>query len=163
MRDPGARTGVGTAGAAGEASEPVTAASAAEGRPVDTRFLTFFSTWSLPKAVMVGAFVAWGLWSGLRAGVDEAPPDLANPFLAIPMFFAVWTWLSRDRRRFPEAAGHYGGLALFMVWPLLLPFYALETRGWRRTMAGALFTLASWYLAFLVGVVVEIVRAGGGG
>lgn len=56
------------------------------------------------------------------------------PLSALLVYLAVWNWISRDHRAYPGVLSRYGGVGFFLLWPLLVPFYLVETRGWKRAL-----------------------------
>ena len=115
-------------------------------------FLSFFRHWELPK-LMAFSWSIWFFWAGVLANVDAPSPEWIGPALGLLGFLGVWVWLRNDQRRFPEVASHYRSLAWFAAWPVLLPFYVAETRGWRRVAAGVVCALFFAAGGLLVGAV----------
>lgn len=101
--------------------------------PRDPNAVGFWRSWPSSKVLV---FVAIGLLM-LPIGVGGT-----SVFPALIMYLFVWNWISRDHRNYPGVLSRYGGVAFFLAWPVLVPFYLLETRGWKRTAASVLAVLA---------------------
>lgn len=111
----------------------------------------FWRHWPPPKALL---FLALGLiFFSVASGLGEwATGRLA----ALALYLFVWNWIANDRRLFPEAASQYQGLALVILWPLLLPVYLVQTRGWRRGLVGVGAAIATLTAATLLGLVIPL-------
>lgn len=106
---------------------------------------------TMPRTVVYAALAFAQFHSTIAPVLSQTRSSALGPLL---LFVAVWLWLDRDRRHFPEVAARYDGLALAVLWPVLMPLYHAETRGPKRTLArlglGMGVVLLSTALAILV-------------
>ncbi len=103
----------------------------------------FWRHWPVAK-VLVFASIALGLLRQALGG--------PGAFGALVVYLAVWNWISRDHRNHPGVLSKYGGAGFFVLWPLLVTFYLIETRGWKR---------AATAMAAVVGIAVISAIVGG--
>jgi len=111
----------------------------------------FWRNWPTPKALL---FVAFGLI--FFAASSGTGGWAAERLTALALFLFVWNWIADDRRRFPEAASQYQGLALVLLWPIAMPVYLVQTRGWRRALVGVMAVVATVVAATSLGAVVPL-------
>jgi hypothetical protein len=139
-----------------------TAQMAETGERLNPRgFWTFWTSWTLPKAMLFGWFALWRFATLLYYGMGVESPDWWGPIVTVVTFLFVWNWLFNDSQRFPEIASHYGGFGLYILWPLVLPMYMVETRGWRRTFGALFFSAVLWVALALVGAAAVTLLGGG--
>ena len=96
-----------------------------------------------------GVCFAMALTYGLLGTTPN--PSLAT-LLSIGPSIGVAMWLVRDSRQHGIATVHDAGFLFYLSWPLLVPWYALKTRGkagW--ALAARLYALA---LAGILGILV---------
>ena len=122
-------------------------------RPLSPAFTSFWFDWTVLKAMVFMWLAVWGFGTPFYETVGLSAADWWEPAATLVMFLCVWAWLLNDGRRFKEVASTYGGLALYILWPLLLPFYLVQTRGWRRASAALVCGVAVWIGSSLVGAV----------
>jgi len=108
-------------------------------------------------AVMTSIFCAAA--SALYVIADAQPSPIVEWFSLAGPTLAVILWLERDAARTGVGSVHDLGFLLCYGWPIVLPWYALKTRGragWSLMLL--LYTLAwSAYLGALVGLLCRFV------
>ncbi len=95
---------------------------------------TRFPRVPLAAGLLTGAMAAWYGFVGM-----EPSGGVSLGFSLLP-FAAVAVWFDTDaRRRGRRAVTHDYGLLAWIVWPVYVPWYAVQTRGrsrgWRLTLA----------------------------
>ena len=74
--------------------------------------------------------------------------------LSFGPLLAVILWLQKDARRTGVGSVHDWGYFLLLAWPVVIPWYALKTRGrsgWRLT-AGLFVLILSAYISAVAAV-----------
>jgi hypothetical protein len=124
-------------------TESVVAVAAAGGRSLEF--------WRTASGRLLGFWAAIGFVNGVYWGLRLETPEWFGGLSGLGLFLGVCMWLAGDRSRHRAIAEQYGGFGLFVLWPLLLPFYYVQTRGWRRMMRVLILTLITWPGACLIG------------
>lgn len=109
---------------------------------------TFTAHWPLHKVLVLAAL---GL---ICLGVQFDSGWAAGPIGSALLILYVWNWAYHDRFRFRDVAAQYEGIGLVVLWPILLPIYLVESRGWRRALAGLGSTILLTIVATVVGVAI---------
>lgn len=102
----------------------------------------FWRHWPLHKILVLAALTLSALPMGL--GARRGAPGLI-------IYLFVWNWIAHDRPRHPDAVSRYRGLAFFLLWPVLIVSYLVETRGWKRALIGLSVAWAAALAGFLMG------------
>lgn len=92
--------------------------------------------------------------AAVYAVAEVTPAPAVEFFLAAVPTFAVVLWLQRDAARTGVGAVLDFGYFLLLAWPIVIPWYAFKTRGWKgRWLTIRLFVLilAPWLTGYLVG------------
>ena len=102
----------------------------------------------LSETVLLWIFLV--VYAFVRAAYDSArigPP--AGPELAARVYlpWLIASWVSSDARRRNRGLCYDYDSFLFFAWPVLLPCYLFQSRGWR-----ALLTLAGFVALYLASV-----------
>src|SRR6266446_2865942 len=113
---------------------------------------------SLRAAKVTALFCA--LAAAVYAAARAEPSPLVGLFFTFGPLLTVILWLQKDARR--TGVGSVLGLGYFLwaAWPIVIPWYALKTRGragW-RLMLGLFTLIGSAYLGWLVAWVVYGIR-----
>jgi hypothetical protein len=69
------------------------------------------------------------LAAGVYAATQAEPSPIVALFLSGGPLLAVILWLQKDARRTGVGAVQDLGYFLLLAWPLVIPWYALKTRG----------------------------------
>lgn len=109
---------------------------------------TFTAHWPLHKVLVLAAL---GL---ICLGVQFDSAWAAGPIGGVLVVSYVFNWTYHDRFRFRDVAARYEGLALIVWWPILLPVYLVESRGWWRAFVGLGSILVLSLVATLLGVAI---------
>ena len=100
--------------------------------------------------------------SSFALGVYQArgveAPDAFVVILPFGYLWSVGWWLRTDSRQRGFTWPWDLGLFLYIIWPLLIPYYLLKTRGWRGLLAIVVF-IAAYIGARLLGMVVYVALA----
>jgi hypothetical protein len=105
---------------------------------------------SLQTAKITAIFCA--LAAAVYGTAQAEPSPLVALFLSFGPLLAVILWLQEDARRTGVGSVLDLGYFLLAAWPIVIPWYALKTRGragWRLTL-GLLILIGSAYLGWLV-------------
>jgi hypothetical protein len=89
------------------------------------------------------------LVSVLYVVTASEPSPIVELMLSFGPLLAVIMWLQKDARRTGVGSVHDWGYFLLVAWPVVIPWYALKTRGrsgWRLT-AGLFGLILSAYLS----------------
>ena len=87
--------------------------------------------------------VACFLFALVYGALSATPAPLMQVLLHLGPPVAVATWLVRDCRRCHVSLPYDADLLFYMAWPVLIPWFALHTRGkagW--SLVGQLYALA---------------------
>jgi len=108
----------------------------------------FWRNWPTAKVLLFGAvgMIFFGIASG-------AGPWATGRLSGLLLYLFVWNWIAHERRRFPDHVAQYNGLAFLLLWPIAVPVYLVQTRGWRRSLVGMLAVSATVVAATLLGAV----------
>ena len=104
---------------------------------------------SLRTARVTALFCA--LAAGVFAASEADASPLASLFLSWGPLLTVILWLQKDARRTGVGYVLDLGLFLWIAWPIVIPWYALKTRGragW-RLLFGLFALIGSAYLGWL--------------
>jgi hypothetical protein len=107
------------------------------------------SSASLGRLYLVAAIFA--LFAIAYGALDLRPSPEMRLCLSFGPALAVAMWLAADSQRTRVAAVQDAGWFFYMGWPLVIPWYALRTRG--RAGWSLAFQLYAIALAFPIGVV----------
>jgi hypothetical protein len=123
-----------------------------EQRPNDVR---------LTVAILAAGFASLGAAAYATAQIEPSP--VVALFLSGGPLFAAVLWLQKDARRTRVGSVQDLGFFLLLAWPIVIPWYALKTRGrsgWRLTTG--LFGLigAPYVMWLLVAYFIWHFRAG---
>jgi hypothetical protein len=97
---------------------------------------------------------------------SAAPAPAVMLFISFAPIVAVCAWLQKDARITGVASVHDWGFFIYLAWPVVIPWYALKTRGragWR--LAGILLGMAcapmlAAYVVYAFAIVVAILSVG---
>ena len=82
-----------------------------------------------------------------------------HPFVALVVtlapLFAAMSWLRADARARRVGLVHDMGLFLWLAWPIIIPWYAVRTRG-RHALPLAVLILFLMLVPFLLALVVQL-------
>ena len=112
-------------------------------------------------AIFAAGFASLGAAAYATAQIEPSP--VVALFLSGGPLFAVVLWLQKDARRTRVGSVQDLGFFLLLAWPIVIPWYALKTRGrsgWRLTTG--LFGLigAPYVMGLLVAYCIWHFRAG---
>lgn len=105
---------------------------------------------SLRTAILVAAFSASTAALYVLTGVEPAP--LVAVFIGLSPAFCVILWLQKDAARTNVGSVLDLGYFLCLAWPVVLPWYAIKTRGragW-RLLAGLLGLMFAPHITWVV-------------
>jgi hypothetical protein len=103
------------------------------------------------KVAKLSALVC-SLAAATYAAVQSEPSPIVAVFLSSGPLLAVLLWLQKDAQRTRIGAVQDWGYFLLLAWPIVIPWYALRTRGrsgW-RLMALLFGIIGSAYLASMM-------------
>ena len=108
------------------------------------------------KDITLGVAKLTAVFCSLAAAVYAATQSEKSPaiayFLSGGPLLAVIIWLQKDARRTGVGVVQDWGYFLLLAWPVVIPWYALKTRGrsgWRLTL-GLFGLVVAAYLSWLV-------------
>lgn len=84
--------------------------------------------------MVVGLWSSFAFVTGVYGGLVAEPPAWFAVAASLAVYVAVYLWMVGDSRRHRDVAEQYGGFGLFVLWPVLLPVYVIQTRGLRRAV-----------------------------
>ncbi len=91
---------------------------------------------------------AYGVFS---ASLGSGQPEGARRLIMAALFTAAGLWLYGDRPSHADAADQYHGFGAIILWPALMPFYLVQTRGWKGVLRIASLLLLALILGWAVG------------
>jgi hypothetical protein len=107
--------------------------------------------WRTASGRLLGFWAASGFVNGVYWGLRLETPEWFGWLTGLGLFLCVCMWLAGDRPAHRAIAEQYGGFGLFILWPLLLPIYYAQTRGWRRMTRVLVLGMITWPGACLIG------------
>jgi hypothetical protein len=111
------------------------------------------SLWRVYITATVCAFFA-----GAYAALGTDPPPLVSlvAYYATPV--SVVLWLQRDARFHGVTTVHDWGMLAFITWPVMIPWYAIKTRGLGVGLPLAAFLLLPVLVPPITFAVVTVAR-----
>lgn len=104
--------------------------------------------------VLVYAFAATSqIGHGIYSVTEGEPPHAFTIISGIGFFWILGWWMRRDSRLQNIPWIYDMGMFLYMIWPFIMPYYLIKTRGaWG--LIGVLGFLAAYIGGLTVGVIV---------
>ena len=102
---------------------------------------------TLTVALLASAFAS--LTAAVYVVAQTQPVPIVELFLGYGPLLAVILWLQRDVARTGVGAVFDLGYFLMIAWPIVIPWYAFRTRGWRgwRLVLGLFGVIVAPYVA----------------
>ena len=96
--------------------------------------------------------VLTGFEAGAYGARGIAVPGISRVFTYVGFLTVMTYWVRKDSKRSESWHAMDLGLYMFLLWPVMVPYYLLKTRG-AKGLVPILTFLGSYVVAFIVGFI----------
>ena len=107
-----------------------------------------------PTVLLYAFVIASQIGRGIYEVTEGGPPAGFTFVSALGFIWLVGWWLRRDSRLLSISSVYDLGLFLYFLWPFIMPYYLLKTRG-----ARGLLVVLGFAVAYIGGLLVGVTIA----
>ena len=112
---------------------------------------SLFSRIVSPTVLLYAFVVISNIGEGIYRVTEGESPAAFALFRGVGFLWIVGWWMRRDSKLRNISWVYDMGMFLFMLWPFILPYYLIKSRG-----ARALFGILGFAVAYLAGLIVGV-------